>query len=494
MRGTRASNSTPPTDLNEVNDLTAVGPITIRPSGDLDDYFTLETIGGIPTITPTGAPYLGVKAGRGATYVVAASDAPAHVKAQADYVCDGTADNVQIQAAIEALPSTGGLVALSSGRFVLAQYFAYTGSYISVVGTGSGAEQDTGFSGYMASAGTTLYIAANDAAVRFAQEGGNNVRSCYLGNLGIKSTSGTYANSFGVVLDAAYGFRAENVRVADVGQTAFYSTTSHGFDDVKLINCMAVNNGNGFNFAGGSQLWLLYCYTNANVGWGYIFNGVVDAQVLGNVSDGNPSGGFLIGGATIYRLDFAHNHAYGALGGSGIGYDISVADGVTNSNVTLLDNTSGPNLAVDYRVIVGAGGALQFSDISHNKANSGAVSLQLTGAGQLEYTTITDNSLYGSTPVTDTIGGKLDVTIRGNKGFVTENQGGVSNVTLDGSGVGVIAHGCSITPTYANVICQSANLSVRVTSIDATNINITVLDLAGDVVTADTHDFYWEAK
>jgi len=45
--------------------------------------------------------------GRSATYVVAASDAPAHVKAQADYVCDGTvADNVKIQAAIDAISGT----------------------------------------------------------------------------------------------------------------------------------------------------------------------------------------------------------------------------------------------------------------------------------------------------------------------------------------------------------------------------------------------------
>ncbi len=42
---------------------------------------------------------------RTATYVVAASDAPAHVKQQADYVCDGTDDQIEIQAAIDALPT-----------------------------------------------------------------------------------------------------------------------------------------------------------------------------------------------------------------------------------------------------------------------------------------------------------------------------------------------------------------------------------------------------
>ena len=42
--------------------------------------------------------------GRTATYVVAASDARDEVKAQADYVCDETADDVEIQAAVDALP------------------------------------------------------------------------------------------------------------------------------------------------------------------------------------------------------------------------------------------------------------------------------------------------------------------------------------------------------------------------------------------------------
>ncbi len=42
------------------------------------------------------------KTGRTATYVVAASNAPAHVKSQADYVCDGNGDEVEIQAAINA--------------------------------------------------------------------------------------------------------------------------------------------------------------------------------------------------------------------------------------------------------------------------------------------------------------------------------------------------------------------------------------------------------
>jgi hypothetical protein len=49
--------------------------------------------------------------------LVAASDSPAGIKAIANHVCDGTADEVQINAAIAALPATGGIVQLGPGTF-----------------------------------------------------------------------------------------------------------------------------------------------------------------------------------------------------------------------------------------------------------------------------------------------------------------------------------------------------------------------------------------
>ena len=58
---------------------------------------------------------------RESTFVVAASNASAEVLAGADYTCDGTADNVQIQAALDAIAaltgSPGGTVRLSEGAF-----------------------------------------------------------------------------------------------------------------------------------------------------------------------------------------------------------------------------------------------------------------------------------------------------------------------------------------------------------------------------------------
>ncbi len=54
------------------------------------------------------------------TYLVAASDAPLGTKRRADYHCTGTADDVEINAALDALTSDGGRVELSVGTFNIA--------------------------------------------------------------------------------------------------------------------------------------------------------------------------------------------------------------------------------------------------------------------------------------------------------------------------------------------------------------------------------------
>ena len=88
-------------------------PMFTRPD-DLDfekrRLFSAVEYGLAPPTNPTV-----IKVGRTATFTVAASDAPGNVRAQADYICDGTDDHVQIQAAIDALPAEGGKIVLSQG-------------------------------------------------------------------------------------------------------------------------------------------------------------------------------------------------------------------------------------------------------------------------------------------------------------------------------------------------------------------------------------------
>lgn len=106
--------------FSELDQIDPLGRYRIRVSGDIFYFERATAIDWATTTTlfsfsRTG----GVGTGRGATYTVAASDAPAYVQAQADYVCDGTADDVQIQAANDLLTS-GGIISLSIGTFTCA--------------------------------------------------------------------------------------------------------------------------------------------------------------------------------------------------------------------------------------------------------------------------------------------------------------------------------------------------------------------------------------
>ncbi len=74
---------------------------------------------------------------RTATYVVAASDAPAHVKRQADYVCDGVDDHVEIQAAIDSL-SNGGNIIITQGTYTISDILTLSSmSDITITGVGN---------------------------------------------------------------------------------------------------------------------------------------------------------------------------------------------------------------------------------------------------------------------------------------------------------------------------------------------------------------------
>lgn len=73
---------------------------------------------------------------RAATLVVAASDALDRTRAQADYICDGVADDVEINAALNALPAAGGRVMLSEGTFTLADPIVFPDNNIWLRGMG----------------------------------------------------------------------------------------------------------------------------------------------------------------------------------------------------------------------------------------------------------------------------------------------------------------------------------------------------------------------
>ncbi|MCK5642458.1 MAG: right-handed parallel beta-helix repeat-containing protein, partial [Gammaproteobacteria bacterium] len=119
-----------------------------------------------PTPTPTPSP-----TPTPATLIVAASDAAPQSKLGADFVCDGTADEVQINAAISAaLAIGGGTVVLSEGTFVLGNSIVMASG---VTLQGQGYSTLIQYDDTIAGAGAighhdgTTYRTVTDAAVRY---------------------------------------------------------------------------------------------------------------------------------------------------------------------------------------------------------------------------------------------------------------------------------------------------------------------------------------
>jgi polygalacturonase len=142
--------------------------------------------------------------GRGPTLTVAASDAHATVKAQADYLCDGTDDDVQIQAAIDALAAAGGKVVLTEGTFTIGTA-PVLASNTCLVGQGMGIT-------------TIIQVDSGDLAILIDGRGVSDIA------LGHFALDGNYSNqtSFGhgVALSNSTDILLDHIRFKDIGSTA----------------------------------------------------------------------------------------------------------------------------------------------------------------------------------------------------------------------------------------------------------------------------------
>lgn len=145
-----------------------------------------------------------------ATFVIAASDSTAEDKANADYVCDGTADQVQINAAIDALPNSagsgqdGGKVLLLEGTYnvsapIKGSLSLHNGIHLQGMGYGTQIKPAASFD----SSSSTSVIYLGNA---------NNHAVTDLAVLGFNNEDGLD----GVTIRSSFG-RIERVYVEDIG-------------------------------------------------------------------------------------------------------------------------------------------------------------------------------------------------------------------------------------------------------------------------------------
>ncbi|MDD5081785.1 MAG: glycosyl hydrolase family 28-related protein [Dehalococcoidales bacterium] len=185
----------------------ATGDLAYAPSATQISRFPIGANGKILSVA-SGLPAWVVPGALGASAYVIANDAPAAIKTWATILqtagfpvwgCDGTADDVQIQAAITAAAAgNGGIVQLSDGRFTLSAPLVLASN---VWLRGNGADKDITF--YVTppsplprlNNGTVLFI---DTAAMNAINIAGELQSAYLSDFSIDFNNGLASTGHGI--------------------------------------------------------------------------------------------------------------------------------------------------------------------------------------------------------------------------------------------------------------------------------------------------------
>jgi parallel beta-helix repeat protein len=257
---------------------------------------TLAAAGGAAMRGVVDAPQAGAaiaSAGaRSATLVVAASNATAAEKAGADYVCDGTGDEVEINEAIAVIAAIaggqGGMVQLTSGTFTLANPIVMSANGVCISGQGI--------------RGTIITLANGANCNVFTYTGSTNVQFFSLEHFKVLGNGANNTGGCGVYIAPTGGatfwdFVARDVYVNGAGSDGFFAYDGHGFvlDHFLAEDC----GGYGVNFpiTGSAEAEVRNGTFKANA-LGGIFMGMPGGIVAENEVANHPTGtaGITLGG------------------------------------------------------------------------------------------------------------------------------------------------------------------------------------------------------
>jgi parallel beta-helix repeat protein len=198
-------------------------------------------------------------------YLIAASDSSAQIQAKADYVCDGADDQIEIQAAINALPASGGHIHLSQGRFYIRDTI-HLYQYVTLTGTGPG-EYYGGTTG-----DTVIYLAngTNRNAIDYVKKPTGRRSSIRLANFTVDGNKSNQTQGHGIV----FASQLFNEALSDIL-----------LDRVRVYNCKE----DGFHIIGNTTK---YKITGVNYAARTFTISGVNAENITN-NDGNLTANFL---------------------------------------------------------------------------------------------------------------------------------------------------------------------------------------------------------
>lgn len=488
--------------MPKLTDYTALATIT---RGDI--FYAVDDPSGAATSKAVAAETVLA----GPAILVAANDATDNEKKHADYVCDGIDDQVEIQAAIDAVPVGGGAVYLSGGTF-LCEY----GDSVTVTGVARTysiriSEDHPSVALLGVPGATTLKFADDQPATQYllliCGTGRDDMRSgeTYIGGISFDGNlAGQVAVTGLVLVGGRYAGIITVERSQFVGWGNYYGLTTlnitqkvmlrnnrfYGLGAVRLENNNHIVSGNVFDANGEtttrSMLSLALDSDEAYLpGVPYQVDGV---SVVGNT---------FVGGG--YQLEMAASRGCAIIGNtfkdqSVVGvyccriHSIGAGSGFDAEANIIAGNTFYNGLRAIQLWGESEGTGVLNSIVALNTIRGGSDRSFLTGVSEGGGTTgnnqIVDNNIQATTAISSSGSGAI---VRGNIGYVTENHGAAAN-TADG---GTIAHGCAVAPTSVQVSGSVAGEIVTVTGIDATNITVAVKTAAGEAGTPQT--MYWRA-
>lgn len=266
--------------------------LTVDDAGLAGDSSAKPLTDGTGTVT-------GKVPGVGGTLKVCASNAK--FTTGCDLSCDGTADNVQIQAAIDALPATGGSVVLSDGTFnISTTLFTQFGLWLSGQGPGTIIKAAAG------ATGSSIIEAKNDGAVRPATAANRvTISDLTLDTNSVNGLNGLYFRGYAGAVQFA---RVERVTIRGGAGTA-YGILTDIVTDAAFLDLDITSWGTGDSVIETRRTTRLKV-ANSTFG-GNLFQVYADATTKDMVITGNTFLGVTVkttdNGGTVDGLVFANN-------------------------------------------------------------------------------------------------------------------------------------------------------------------------------------------
>ncbi len=416
---------------------------------------------------------------RGATLVVAASDASAASKAMADYVCDGVDDDVQIQAAIDALPSgIQGAVELTEGNFNGGKIAIADKGKVWLRGRGTGATV------------YTLKDSENDNMLEITGEG--DVYDTTVSDMMFDGNKSNQSSGKGIYVAGQRQVRLRDLKVRLCkGVGIHFNGSSYSCNTFRMDNIIVTeNDGDGIYIQQVYNWAVRGTYSGSNGEKGFNIATGAEAVIALCASDLNAQRGIYVYGSKV--LTIIGCPYIGANGNEGIELASTCREILIEGNVIVDNGSAGASHAYGINISGAADDVMIIGNRIMNDTSTDQDTGILIGASA-ERTLVTGNNVNGN-QVAGIEDNASDSIIRNNIGYTTENWGKAS-ISPDGSGNGTIAHGLAATPGYVAVHLGGDNVNgADPESVDGTNITVRIKDAAGADVTAGTFDVYWEAR